>query len=75
MKIQSKKGTVYELSRVRRKWDKTFCAQVTITGASGMPFPTVYLYFDEHKKLCDYAGATNVPLGAIKVAQKAGFSA
>jgi len=72
-KIRSKKGTTYELSRIRRRWDKTYYAQVIITGASGMPFPTVYLYFDENRKLSDYAGVTSVPLGVIKVAEKAGF--
>lgn len=73
MQIRSKKGTTYELSRVRRKWDKTFYARVSITGVSGMAFPTVFLYFDENKNLIDHAGATHVPLGALKVAQKAGF--
>ncbi len=75
MQIRSKKGTIYKISRIRRRHDKTFSAQVIITGSSGMVHPTIDMYFDENKHLVDYAGISSLPFGAKKVVEKAGFRA
>jgi len=71
--ITSKKGTTYQISNIRQRFDKTFSANAEVVGVSGMKLPDIFLYFDEQKNLIDYGGIPRLPEGVLRVTKKAGF--